>query len=370
VTAAAVTSARTPEPAPPLRVLVNGVAARLGGGATYLVEQAGALAAIDGLELTVHVTGDVGDDLAQRRNVSVVAHAPRPLLLRLLWEQVVLAWESRRYDVVWSTGNFALLCSPRPQLLTAQNIWYFASPAPGSPRPSRRFRCLTALQRPLARASVRRATHVVAVSQTMASAMSAVRTAPVSVVPNACPRIEPDATSPAPVEQYVLAVGHDLPHKDWGRLIAAVACDKHLPPLVIAGDCVPARRAELGQAAPPGRLFLLGAVRDRGQLAALYRGARAVVVHSHLESFGLTACEALSLGCAVAASDIPAHREVCEGAAHLYDPASIDALGDASRQAISAPPAALGSWEWPHTWRSGAQRLHTVLREIATPCAS
>lgn len=363
-------SAAAAGPGRPLRVLVNGVAARTGGGATYLDEQAGALAPIDGMQLTIHVTGDVAERLDARPDVRVVSHPRRPLPLRLLWEQVVLAWVARRHDVVWSTGNFALLCTRTPQLLTAQNIWYFAVLPPGSPRPAWRFRCLMALQRPLARASVRRATHVVAVSQTMAGAMSATRTGPVTVVQNACPHIEPDVPFTPPVERYVLAVGHDLPHKDWERLIAAVACDETLPPLVIAGACTRSRRAELEQRAARGRLFLLGTISDRARLAALYRNARAVVVHSHLESFGLTACEALSLRCAVAASDIPAHREVCGDAAHLYDPASVPALREAVRRAAAGPPAALASWDWPQTWQAGAERIAAVLRELATPCAS
>jgi glycosyltransferase involved in cell wall biosynthesis len=358
------------EPERPLRVLVNGVAARIGGGGTYLREQAGALAALDGLELTIHATGDVADGLADRRNVRVVSHPRRPLPVRLLWEQVALAWESRRHDVVWSTGNFALLLTRRPQLLTAQNIWYFATPAPGSPRPALRFRVMTALQRPLARASVRRATHVVAVSGTMAGAMGARSNGHTTVVPNAAPQVEAAAASPAPAESYVLAVGHDLAHKDWERLIEAVAGDEQLPALVIAGDCSSARRAQLQARVAPGRLVLLGAVADRAELTALYRGARAVVVHSHLESFGLTACEALSLGCSVAASDIPAHREVCGGAAHLYDPSSVMALRAAVGQAVAAPPAALATWAWPHSWQSGARRLAAILHELGEPCAS
>lgn len=363
-------SLRTAQETRSLRVLVNGVAARVGGGATYLLEQAGALAEIDGLQLTIHVTGSVADDLIGRQNVQVISHARRSLPVRLLWEQFGLAWESRSHDVVWSTGNFALLFTRTPQLLTAQNIWYFASPAAGSPRPSLRFRVMTALQRPLARASVRRATHVVAVSCTMAGAMASLRTRDLTVVPNASSRVHPQGGSPPPVEEYVLAVGHDLAHKDWERLIEAVARDESLPALVIAGGHSSARRADLENGTPEGRLFLLGAVSDRAELMSLYRGARAVVVHSHLESFGLTACEALTLGCAVAASDIPAHREVCGDAAHFYEPASVAALRDAVRLAISAPPAERRSWDWPHTWQSGAQRIDGILRELTKSCAS
>jgi glycosyltransferase involved in cell wall biosynthesis len=229
---------------------------------------------------------------------------------------------------------------------------------------------MTALQRPLARASVRRATHVVAVSGTMAGAMGLGRTGRTTVVPNAAPRVDAAAGSPAPVADYVLAVGHDLAHKDWERLIAAVADDESLPALVIVGDRSAARRAELEARVAPGRLFLLGGVSDRAELTALYRGARAVVVHSHLESFGLTACEALSLGCSVAASDIPAHREVCGDAAHLYDPSSATALRAAVGRAVAAPPAGLATWAWPHSWQSGAQKLAAILHDLGEPCAS
>jgi glycosyltransferase involved in cell wall biosynthesis len=352
----------------PLRVLVNGVAARVGGGATYLIGQAGALAQTDGVELTVHVTGDIADRLPAGRTLRVVRQPRRSLLARLIWEQTVLAREARAHDVVWATGNFALLLCPRPQLLTAQNIAYFERPAPGSPRAPVTARVLQVLQRPLAHASVRRATHVVAVSDAMAHAIGGAARGKVTAIPNACPDLQPDVAVQPPLRDYALAVAHDLAHKDWDRLVDGVARDDGLPPLVIVGECTAERRAQLLRGVPEGRLVLQGTVWAPGELAALYRAARCVVVHSHLESFGLTACEALRLGCAVAASDIPAHREVCRDAAYLYDPGSVDALREAVRLAAAGRPRAAASWTWPHTWAEGAIELRAILRRIA--CAS
>jgi glycosyltransferase involved in cell wall biosynthesis len=66
---------------------------------------------------------------------------------------------------------------------------------------------------------------------------------------------------------------------------------------------------------------LLGRVEDEA-LPALYSGAAGFVYPSIYEGFGLPPLEAMACGCPVAVSDIPAHREVCGGAAMYFDPFS------------------------------------------------
>lgn len=68
------------------------------------------------------------------------------------------------------------------------------------------------------------------------------------------------------------------------------------------------------------------------ELVRLICGARAVLMPSFAEGFGLPVVEALALGIPVIASDIPAHREVSQGMARLVDP--VDGL--AWRDAILA----------------------------------
>ncbi|WP_375460353.1 glycosyltransferase family 4 protein [uncultured Enterovirga sp.] len=55
-------------------------------------------------------------------------------------------------------------------------------------------------------------------------------------------------------------------------------------------------------------------------LAELMAGARALLMPSFAEGYGIPVVEALSLGTPVIASDIPAHREIASGAATLLDP--------------------------------------------------
>jgi glycosyltransferase involved in cell wall biosynthesis len=62
-----------------------------------------------------------------------------------------------------------------------------------------------------------------------------------------------------------------------------------------------------------------GALSDEA-LAAVMAGARAVLMPSLVEGFGMPVAEALSVGVPVIASRIPAHEEIAQGVAELLDP--------------------------------------------------
>ena len=55
-------------------------------------------------------------------------------------------------------------------------------------------------------------------------------------------------------------------------------------------------------------------------LARLMAGARALLMPSHIEGFGLPIAEAQAMGLQVIASDIPAHREIRAEGTILIDP--------------------------------------------------
>ena len=66
------------------------------------------------------------------------------------------------------------------------------------------------------------------------------------------------------------------------------------------------------------------------ELVRLYNEAVGFISPSLYEGFGLPLLEAMSCGCPVLASDIPASREVCGNAALYFDSHDTDAI----RQAI------------------------------------
>jgi glycosyltransferase involved in cell wall biosynthesis len=79
----------------------------------------------------------------------------------------------------------------------------------------------------------------------------------------------------------------------------------------------------------------LGRVSD-AQLKALYQAARAVVVPSLYEGFGLPAAEAMHQGCPVVASRTAALPEVCGDAALYIDaPHEVAALVQAMRRVLT-----------------------------------
>jgi glycosyltransferase involved in cell wall biosynthesis len=107
------------------------------------------------------------------------------------------------------------------------------------------------------------------------------------------------------------------------------------------------------------------------RLAGIYRHAEVFVMPSLIEGFGLPVLEALAAGCAVAASDIPPHREVAGAAAEYFDPRSGKDAGDCVLRLLcdgrlrenrrTAGRARAGMYDWSMTWR----RVSEVYRRIA-----
>lgn len=154
-------------------------------------------------------------------------------------------------------------------------------------------------------------------------------------------------------ETYLLWVG-GLRVPNPRKRIAELARAPRTIPLVLVG---PAGRwaRELPD------VILTGQISD-DELAAVYTGAHALVVPSDEEGFGLTAVEALACGTPVAASDVPALREVLDGRATLVDVNDMAGLIAAAESARRPAPSPL-DWTWDQaataTWRVYSDALET-----------
>jgi len=182
---------------------------------------------------------------------------------------------------------------------------------------------------------------------------------------SAAPRLPEPASSTDPAT-YVLCVAHDDPHKDLDGLAATFSVHADLPPLWIAGRCT-TDRMRLLESRSHGRIRLLGEVKDLHRLARLYRDAVCVVAHSIFEAYGFSPAESLLNGTPVAATDIPAHREVCGEAAVYYPAGDGNALASAVRLACERPvDARAPSLALQRTWSQNAEELLAVLTAVGT----
>ncbi|NJK36212.1 MAG: glycosyltransferase family 4 protein [Oscillatoriales cyanobacterium SM2_2_1] len=167
---------------------------------------------------------------------------------------------------------------------------------------------------------------------------------------------------------FVLAIAHPAPHKNF---IAIARILSRLPPvhLVTIGRYDP-RLFQRDHSLPVVNHHLpLGAV-DDATLRALFARALGFIYPSRYEGFGLPPLEAMSCGCPVIASDIPALRETCGGAALYFHPDRPDELLNAIHRLhhdpmlrptlIAAGYARASNYSWHHSaqtlWRAIARR--------------
>lgn len=368
-----------------MRVLVNAISARTGGGRMFAIEQVAALSRIAGVHVAAVVPDTTAADLRGQcaSGTTVLAQPHRGLLRRVWFEQVLLPFTARKYDVVYLTGNFAMFASPRPQVVTFHNPHHFgrAQRAFWRDRYPLGARARLELERAVALLTVRRAEALVVVSHTFRESVEedTGKRPNVHLIPSARPgvplRADGSKRYPMPPGPYVLAVANDYRHKDWDGLIRTFLEEPQLPRLVLVGECRSEDRMQrlkrsVEALSDDSRVVLLGKTTDRDEIAALYAGAAAYVAHSFLETFGFTPLEALASGLPVVASDIPPHRETCGADATYYDPGDSNALAGAVLSAVergrSAPRSDGDSaWGWDANARALAELLHQVARNPA-----
>ncbi len=209
-----------------------------------------------------------------------------------------------------------------PNVYTVHDVIPLQHPAL-SPVPAARLRRLL-------RGVGRWAAHVVTVSEVSRAALLAETGWPPGRVTSTGQSVSvagADLSAPAALGLqpggYFLCAGTVEPRKNIARLVAAHAASGVSAPLVLAGPDGWRAAGEL-QGAGPGlrRVPWL----PRPALLGLMTGARAVLMPSLAEGFGLPVAEAMALGVPALASEDQALSEIAGGAALLADARSTGAL--------------------------------------------
>jgi len=348
-----------------MKVLVDALPLRHGGGVTYLQAQLAALAATDP-DLDLHTLVAPWTTLAGlpgRTSTVRVGSVP----VRFGYEIGRLPFA--RADVLYCPANFGPAAARTPTVLTLHNPNYYrAGLALAETAPVRSRWKLWAN-----RAAMRGAAAVVAISESFADEVRATLpwVAPkLRVIRSGAPQwTEPSAPLPGLPSQYLLTIASEAPHKRVADVVRgwaqAAARSSAVPPLVAIGGLTAEQRAQCESAAGPRRadLHLLGRTGDRGQLRWAFEHASALVSMSVLEAFPLTPAEAGSVGCPLVLSDIPPHREVTLGHATFVAPGAVAELADVLAEGQFVPGSK--PWEWPVTWAENARALRSLFGEVS-----
>ncbi len=252
----------------------------------------------------------------------------------------------RRVDVFhspWIDG--ALLRSPCPMVVTLHDL---------VPLKRRGEYLRTGLKFRMLYLAVRRAARLVVPTNVVAQDAEALLGFPrerIDVIAEAAAPVLRPASPEAVAEvrarfelpdDYLLWVG-GLEHPDPRKRVAALAAAPRRLPLVLVG------RHRRWAAELPG-VHLTGHVSD-ADLAAIYTAAHALVLPSDDEGFGLPPVEALACGTPVAATDVPAVREVLGDRATFVEPGDMAGLL-AAAEAATRPAPAPPPWTWADAARA------------------
>jgi glycosyltransferase involved in cell wall biosynthesis len=272
-----------------------------------------------------------------RPDAYLVARPGRALAHRAghAWEQAALPLLARRRGagLLYSPANLAPLAWPR-NVVVIHDVaalrhpeWY--------------TRGYVAWQRQIVPAVARRARAVVTVSAFSRAQIAetlGLEPEAIAVIPGGVgERFRPDA-DPGPARRelglerpYVLTLATRYPRKNQTALApAARRLGERGIDLVAAGG----ERGYMRTEPPVPEVRALGYVAD-DLLPGLFAGARAFVLASRDEGFGLPCLEAMASGVPVVAADSGALPETCGGAALIADPEDGSAIADALDQATS-----------------------------------
>jgi glycosyltransferase involved in cell wall biosynthesis len=363
-----------------VRVLINGVHARSGGGLTYLRNILAHLANDERLELHLFLHHDQLPLFASidERITTRVFDFNRAFWSFFWWEQVSLPLISRAMsaDVTFSPANFGPLFAQTPVIML-RNAYAVGSDDPRFIR--RLYWRAMALMTAASLMSCRRA---IAVSRFARDNLSfgrqAWRDRKVHVVYHGVnPIFVPGEKTPG-MEPCLLLVADIYIQKNLHTLIEALPIIHRSVPgirLKVAGrrndefyyDRIVKLIARLDL---QHDIEFLGHKRD-DELLTLYRDCAVFVLPSTMETFGNPLAEAMACGAPVACSNVAAMPEIVGDGAILFDPLDAENMAEKIVQIVKDPAFAKNLATRGHarsgifSWETTARRTADILVDAA-----
>ncbi len=321
---------------------------QLFGAGNYIVNLVQALSRVDTRnDYVVFAKSPHAEHFASLNRVDLVRVSLPFRVQRIIWEQTLLPLlaHKSRLDVLHTPHYTISLAASCASVVTFHDMTFFLYPNVHQAYKRLFFRTLMPI-------AARRATALIAISESTCQDMTRVLAVPpakISVIPyGIAPDFRPVPASmsadarrrfglPNPCIVYV---GNLEPRKNLVALLQAFArlVERGLPhSLVLVGsrgwhdDDIFSTSRSLRLA---DRVLFLGYV-PQAELPAIYGAADAFIYPSLYEGFGLPLLEAMACGVPVVTSNVSSMPEVVADAGILVDPHSVDALADGLQRVVT-----------------------------------
>lgn len=166
---------------------------------------------------------------------------------------------------------------------------------------------------------------------------------------------------------YLLFLGTLQPRKNIERLIQAF---KMLTPnhytLVITGMRNEGRGGWMNENIKAGEKIILTGYLPDSEIPGLMAGAKAFVLPSLYEGFGIPVIEAMACGTPVIVSKVSSLPEICgEAATYIEDPYSVGSIKTAIEEGLKNNKTKLGlEWVKRYNWEDSCSKINTVLNSV------
>ncbi len=326
-----------------IRVLVNGIHAKSGGGVTYLRNILPLFAQDDELEVHLYLHRDqfqLFGTVDERVRIHLLRY-PNGFFANLLWEQIVLPVLARvmSVDVTLSPANYGPLMAPTPVIVLRNSL----AVAGRETRLVKRLywgglTLMTALSLLFCRRAIAVSNYA---RQALTFGVGERLKNKVTVVYHGVS----DSFSPGDSrerENFLLAVSDIYVQKNLHTLVAAMSIIRESDPTIklkLAGRAVDQGYLQEIEDAIKAHglqdnIEFLGEL-DRVALTGLYRKCAVFVFPSTVETFGNPLVEAMACGAPITSSDTAAMPEILRDAAAFFDPLDASSMAKAVSTVIS-----------------------------------
>jgi len=333
-----------------MRVLVNPLASKTGGGTTYLENFLQYIQEKDtGIEFTILLSSVYHRNFIDQdytRFKKWIVRMPRPAILRIAWEQFVLPILLLRskYDVIFNLSDFTPIIMRKKDVVLVRNTNIYFDDFSGIQAHSFQ-RLKTYAQKILANLSILKAKWRIFPSLSMYELVNNSIHGKInrnySIIHYGVSRdlfnesIIKEGKYRERCERYLLYVSNFAEHKNHKRLIEAfrmVKKRKEKIKLILIGDIPKAKMIKkrlinrlekrwsvAGRMDSEEGIEFLGHI-DKSRLPEFYSRAEIFVFPSIRESFGHPIVEAMSCGVPILISNLSYAHEICGDAAVYFDP--------------------------------------------------